>query len=164
MSEHLTLAVEADIPAIFDLYAARVAWMDAVSIRQWNVTDYLQAYPADYYLEQCRAGRLYAWKDADGGIVGAVVLLCADECWADAPAEDACYVHNLVTDPAVHGAGRALLAAAEAAAAAQGKRRMRLDCAVDNAFLNRYYAAVGYTPAGTCTDGPYVGNRMEKLL
>lgn len=160
----LAPAAETEIDAIFVLYAKRVAWMDAVGIRQWNATDYLAVYPKAYYLAQCRAGRLYAWKAAHGGIVGAVVLFDEDERWQDAPATDACYVHNLVTDPAEHGAGRALLAAAEALAAAQGKQRMRLDCAVDNAFLNRYYTAAGYIPAGTCTDGPYSGNRMEKLL
>lgn len=160
----LVPAAESEIEAIFSLYAARVAWMDAVGIRQWNATDYLHVYPRAYYLAHCRGGRLFAWKDADGRMIGAVVLLDADPRWADAPASDAAYVHNLVTDPAVRGTGRALLQATEAVAAAQGKRLIRLDCAVDNPFLNRYYAAAGYTPAGMCVDGTYVGNRLEKPL
>lgn len=45
-----------------------------------------------------------------------------------------------------------------------GKRFVRLDCAVNNAFLNRYYEAAGYVLSGTCKDGLYEGNRREKIL
>ena len=31
----------------------RIAWMDEVGIKQWNVTDYEEVYPLSYY-EECR--------------------------------------------------------------------------------------------------------------
>ena len=33
---------------------------------------------------------------------------------------------------------------------------VRLDCAVDNAFLNNYYDLLGYKMVGTCQDGTYI--------
>ena len=164
MEYTLSSARMEEIPAIFALYEKRVAWMDAVGIRQWNVSDYLTAYPASYYEEACAAGSLYALHDGEK-IVGAAVLLQSDDRWADRAADKAYYVHNLVTDVAAKGAGRALLAQAEEMARANGMRYMRLDCAVDNRALNEYYASMGYELAGTCEDGPYYkGNRREKAI
>ena len=160
----LNLAEPEEIPAIFSLYEKRVAWMDEVGIRQWNVSDYLTAYPASYYEEQRAAGNLYALHDGER-IVGAAVLLQSDDRWPDRAADKAYYVHNLVTNPEAKGAGRALLALAEDMARANGMRFMRLDCAVDNQALNDYYASMGYEIAGTCEDGPYYkGNRREKAI
>ena len=122
-----------EVDEVFSLYEKRVRWMDEKGIRQWNDTDYLNAYPAD-------------------------------ERWAESEDEPAFYVHNLVTDSSAPGAGRALLAAAEALGQAHGKRYMRLDCAVDSAFLNGYYEAMGYRAVGQCEDGPYVGVKRQKEL
>jgi len=30
---------------------------------------------------------------------------------------------------------------------------VRLDCSIDNPFLNQYYESMGYEMAGTCKDG-----------
>lgn len=153
-----------EIADVFSLYEKRVAWMDEAGIRQWNVSDYLTAYPISYYEQQRAAGNLYALHDG-AKIVGAAVLLRSDERWADRAADKAYYVHNLVTDTQAKGAGRALLALAEDMARANGVRFMRLDCAADNRALNDYYASMGYELAGTCEDGPYYrGNRREKEL
>ena len=164
MSYVLKKARADEIADIFSLYEKRVAWMDEVGIRQWNVSDYLTAYPAAYYEEECAAGNLYALHDGEK-LVGAAVLLSSDARWADRAADKAYYVHNLVTDTAAKGAGRALLALAEEQARADGMRFMRLDCAADKRALNDYYASMGYELAGTCEDGPYYkGNRREKAL
>ena len=64
----------------------------------------------------------------------------------------------------VYDTPEALLAAAEALGQAHGKRYMRLDCAVDSAFLNGYYESLGYRVAGQCEDGPYVGVKRQKEL
>ncbi|MDO4829558.1 MAG: hypothetical protein Q4B19_09290, partial [Clostridia bacterium] len=40
-----------EVDEVFSLYEKRVRWMDEKGIRQWNDTDYLNAYPADYYRE-----------------------------------------------------------------------------------------------------------------
>ena len=42
-------ATQQEIPAVFALIMRRVAWMDQVGIRQWNVTKYDRRYPPDYY-------------------------------------------------------------------------------------------------------------------
>ncbi len=148
---------------VFALYADRIQWMNENGIRQWNMTDYLQAYPKSYYQRQQREGRLYVLKQ-NGRIAGAAVLLEQDERWPDSGITSAFYVHNLVTRSDAKGVGVLLLAQAEALAKARGKRKMRLDCAVDNPFLNQYYENLGYRPAGCCTDGPYEGNLREKTL
>lgn len=104
-----------EVDEVFSLYEKRVRWMDEKGIRQWNDTDYLNAYPADYYREMRAKDCLYVLTDvATGKITGAAVLLSEDERWAECENEPAFYVHNLVTDSSASGAGRALLAAAEA--------------------------------------------------
>ena len=161
----LRLARQDALEEIFARYAARVRWMNEVGIHQWNDTDYLNAYPADYYREMRAKDCLYVLTDvATGKITGAAVLLSEDERWTECEDEPAFYVHNLVTDSSAPGAGRALLAAAEALGQAHGKRYMRLDCAVDSAFLNGYYESLGYRAAGQCEDGPYVGVKRQKEL
>ena len=119
MKDAFRAAAPSDIEAIFSLYEKRVRWMDENGVRQWNVTDYLTVYPAAYYREQQAAGRLFALYDGDAPI-GAVVLLDEDPLWPDGL--PACYIHNLVTDPAVSGAGRRILRAVEALAARRGVR------------------------------------------
>lgn len=165
MAYILRPAAAGDIDAVFALFERRVDWMNQRDIHQWNDTDYLNEYPKTYYQRQRELGNLYVLADnADGAVAGAVVLLQSDDRWLDRAGSPAYYVHNLVTDPAARGAGRELLAQAEKLAVGHGKRFMRLDCAEDNAFLNRYYEGMGYLPAGTCEDGPYKGNRREKTL
>ena len=165
MAYTLRPAAAGDIDAVFALFEQRVDWMNEQHIHQWNDTDYLNAYPRSYYVQQQELGNLYVLADnADGAVAGAVVLLQSDDRWLDRAGSPAYYVHNLATDPAVRGAGRALLTRAERLAVEHGKRFMRLDCAVDNAFLNDYYESMGYQPAGTCEDGPYKGIRREKAL
>ncbi len=154
-----------EIGEIFSLYEKRVRWMDEKGIRQWNDSDYLNIYPADYYRKMREKDCLYVLTDAaTGKIAGAGVLLAEDERWAESEDEPAFYVHNLATDSSAPGAGRALLAAAEALGQAHGKRYMRLDCAVDSAFLNGYYESLGYRAVGQCEDGPYVGVKRQKEL
>ena len=158
-------AAPQELEAVFHLYEQRVSWMNEKGPHQWNDTDYLNTYPADYYREMRAKDCLYVLTDvATGKITGAAVLLSEDERWAECENEPAFYVHNLVTDSSASGAGRALLAAAEALGQAHGKRYMRLDCAVDSAFLNGYYESLGYRVAGQCEDGPYVGVKRQKEL
>ena len=165
MAYTLRPAAAGDIDAVFALFEQRVSWMNQRDIHQWNDTDYLNEYPKTYYQQQRELGNLYVLTDnTDGAVAGAVVLLQSDDRWLDRAGSPAYYVHNLVTDPAVRGAGRELLAQAERLAVEHGKRFMRLDCAVDNAFLNDYNESMGYLPAGTCEDGSYQGVRREKAL
>lgn len=163
MSYSFNLAYLADIDAVFDLYRKRVKWMDEQGIRQWNVTSYLDAYPIEYYKDKLRLGNLYVLR-AENRIAGAVVLLQSDNRWPDRANSPAYYIRNLVTDPADHGAGRRIMEEVENLAILHGKQYIRLDCAVDNTFLNQYYESMGYVLAGLCKDGDYIGNRREKRL
>lgn len=137
--------------------------MDQKGIRQWNTTSYLKAYPVEYYTEQQAQGNLYVLAEGNV-IIGAVVLLQEDNRWSDEREMHAFYVHNLVTDLGVKGAGKRILMESENIARGKGVHAVRLDCAVDNAFLNHYYDSFGYKMVGTCQDGDYIGNRREKCL
>ncbi len=163
MEYRLRRADPEELDAVFVLYEKRVGWMDQRGIRQWNVTGYLAAYPKSYYREQQALGNLYVFA-GPSGLAGAAVLLPEDGRWPGRADSPAVYVHNLVTDVEARGAGRRLLAAIEKTAAREGKRFVRLDCAADNLFLNGYYESQGYTAAGTCRDGGYMGNLREKRL
>ena len=157
------IAEHGEIESIFGLYQKRIRWMDEKGIRQWNTTGYLESYPDDYYREQQALGNLYVLAEGNV-IVGAVVLLQEDDRWSDKKDLPAFYVHNLVTDTSVTGAGKKLLMESKKIAFSKGMHAVRLDCAVDNVFLNNYYDSLGYKMVGTCQDGTYIGNRREKIL
>jgi len=152
-----------DIESVFLLYKKRIRWMDKKGIRQWNTTGYLKAYPVDYYIRQQSLGNLYILTEGRT-IIGAVVLLQEDSRWLDKPDFSALYVHNLVTDSKATGAGEKILMESEKIALQEGKYAVRLDCDVNNVFLNNYYDSLGYKIVGSCQDGAYIGNRREKSL
>lgn len=132
--------------------------MNEQGIRQWNMTRYLDRYPLSYYQEQCDLGNLYVPQCVeDGSSVGAVVLYHSDERWPDKAGVPAYYIHNLVTRPDNKGAGIRMIADMEKIAIGLGKRFIRLDCTVDNVFLNEYYASMEYVEAGRCEDGNWLG-------
>lgn len=159
------LAKKEDICQAFELYRQRIQWMDKAGIAQWNVTNYLEAYPKEYYEDQFIHGNFYVLeKKFQRIVVGAVVLLQADERWSDKADDAAYYIHNLVTSKEEPGAGKILLNAIEMLAIERGKSFVRLDCAVDNAFLNRYYETEGYVLSGECSEGTYYGYRREKRI
>ncbi len=152
-----------EVGSVFQLYKKRIQWMDRKGICQWNTTGYLETYPVDYYVKQQILGNLYVLIEGNA-IIGAVVLLQEDDRWSDKKALPAFYVHNLVTDFRVSGAGEKILMESEKLAINKGKYYVRLDCAVNNVFLNNYYDSLGYKIAGICQDGAYIGNRREKFL
>ena len=87
----------AEAPEMFRLIMERVAWMDEVGIRQWNVTKYDECYPQAYYAEHAAAGRVFCLTEASadhaatgdatdspGDLILAVgLLLEEDERWPD---------------------------------------------------------------------------------
>ena len=108
-------------------------------------------------------GELYVLSKEDV-VIGAVVLLQGDECWPQMADSPAYYVHNLVTELSVKGAGKIILSEVEKMAISKGIQFLRLDCAVDNKFLNEYYESMGYKMVGCCKEGAYIGNKREKEL
>ena len=159
-------AEEHEVTAVFELIMARVRWMDEVGIRQWNVTDYALCYPLSHYEAARVRGDLFVMTDARGEIAACAVLRQEDERWPQAmqAAQPAFYLHHLAARIGARGAGRIFLQMAEAYAARQGKTRMRLDSADDNAFLTAFYTGLGYVPVGGCVDGLYSGILREKVL
>lgn len=152
-----------NLTEIYSLYEQRVQWMDTVGLKQWNVTDYLNAFPLSYYRGLQKSGKLYVLKH-NQQIIGALALSDHDDFWPDSDIASAYYVHHLVSDSRYRGAGRLMLEHAEKIAADNGKEYLRLDCAIDNIALNQYYQSMGYVYAGKCQDGPYLGNRLTKKL
>ena len=149
---------------VYHLIEQRIHWMDENGISGWNKTRYLDFYPLSYFQQQCSAGQLYVLASDAGQVQGAVILLEKDIRWASFPPAAALYVHNLVSAPDAHGAGAAILASTESLARKRGKQFVRLDCAENNAALNRFYESAGYLPRGRCADGPYHGILREKAL
>ncbi len=163
MNYELVKAKVNELPAIYDLINQRIAWMDQVGIRQWNVTGYWTRYPESYYETQTEAGRMLVLK-ADGQIVAAGVIYEEDERWENSTAVSAYYLHHFVTGLEARGAGSVYLERLEDYARKHGKSRMRLDCAIDSPKLNHYYESRGYVYHSQCVDGLYAGNNREKFL
>ena len=161
MGYDFRLAKNNEIDTIYSLYEKRIQWMDHTGIQQWNTTNYLAVYPVSYYAERQKSEELYVLC-REGIIIGAVVLLQSDMRWMKEAHSPAFYVHNLVTEPSIKGAGKIILSEAEKVASSKGMKFIRLDCAVDNEFLNEYYDLMGYKLAGHCEDGHYIGNKREK--
>ena len=160
----LQLACEYDVPHVFQLIRQRIAWMDEQGIKSWNKTNYLARFPESYFFEKCRAGELYVLHEADRALHGAVVLLTEDSRWNTLPPAHAYYLHNLVSAPNTHGAGRRILCDVEVLACKNGKDVLRLDCIRGNEAINRFYERAGYVACGECMDGPYHGILREKRL
>ena len=163
MGYDFRLAKNNEIDTIFSLYKKRIQWMDKSGIQQWNMTNYLEVYSISYYADRQRLGELYVLSKEDV-VIGAVVLLQSDECWPQMADSPAYYVHNLVTELSVKGAGKIILSEVEKMAISKGIQFLRLDCAVDNKFLNEYYESMGYKMVGCCKEGAYIGNKREKEL
>lgn len=106
-------------------------------------------------------GTLYLLWEGEA-LAGAVVLnqepeaAYADAAWgANLPDEAVLVVHTLVVHPAFQGkgAGRALLAGAEALARERGYAAIRLDTWENNLAGKALYEACGYTFRGTADFG-----------
>ncbi|MCI8632971.1 MAG: GNAT family N-acetyltransferase [Lachnospiraceae bacterium] len=150
-------ACRQDVDAIIDLIKKRMKWMDQKGLQQWNTAEYLAIYPKTYFLQHSAS---FIVAVAEEKIVGAAAVFKQDERWPEGG--EALYVHHLVSDPACHGVGAALLEHIEKAAYQQGLAAVRLDCGVNNKALNAYYEAHGYEARGYCEEGSYHGIRREK--
>jgi GNAT superfamily N-acetyltransferase len=108
--------------------------------------------------------------EEQGRVVVAIALYTEDVRWTrdghytGGFTGRAYYLHHLVTDPAAPGAGVQMMKHVERYAIEQGVSLLRLDSAVGNTVLERYYTALGYTSCGTCQDQLYHGILREKQL
>jgi ribosomal protein S18 acetylase RimI-like enzyme len=138
--------------------------MDRKNINQWNKTNYLDAYPRDYFKSKVEAGQLYVMNDElTGKVVGAVVLLEEDKRWTNDGLRNY-YIHNLVSDTEVPGVGIKIINLCEQMALDNGVAAIRLDCQASNIRLNGFYEGLGYGYVGDVQEGSYIGHRREKKL
>ncbi|MBR5773496.1 MAG: hypothetical protein IKY44_01465 [Clostridia bacterium] len=172
MSKYIFREIEQhEIPEMFEMVLARMRWMDEVGIRQWNVTKYDEVYPMSYYEGKRQKGENFVLVDTEKNqIVCAGVIKDKDDRgrWADVlqgePDEGAVYLHHLVTRLDAKGSGIVYIEFAEKLARERGKKFFRLDSAVGNVNLERYYTMQDYYPVGQCVDGLYHGILREKKL
>lgn len=156
-------ALPKEIPEVFALIMARVAWMDRVGIRQWNVTKYDERYPLAYYEKRRQMEELFVLEDrVFHRIVCVGALLHGDPRWPDAV--PAYYLHHFAASPDEKGMGSIFLQQAEKYTASCKMQYLRLDSAVGNEKLESYYTTRGYVEAGYCTDGLYQGVLRQKRL
>ena len=154
---------EDEIPTVFDMILARIKWMDEQGIKSWNTTNYVERFPISYYKEKRRRHEAFAVVDRETEqILCAGVLKQEDDRWEDT--SPALYVHNLVADSGVKGAGSTFLRCAEDYARSLGKTYLRLDSIEGNPAINGYYEKQGFLAVGTCVDREYHGILREKRI
>ena len=150
--------------AVVDLIAQRIRWMDEKGLHGWNSTNYLSIFPLSYFQQEAEAGHLWVLTDETSAVAGGIILLDEDSRWDGIAPENALYLHTLVSAPDCRGAGQRILDEVEAMARKEGKHSLCLDCAKNNAELNRFYENAGYQPRGSCSVGGYHGILREKVL
>ncbi|MBC8084125.1 MAG: GNAT family N-acetyltransferase [Hymenobacter sp.] len=146
-------ATTADLPAILALIRRVVPLMQAGGNQQWSLD-----YPNEEVFRQDLA-RQHLWVAELAGQVAAVAALThndQDPEYVQAdwdPTEPALVTHRLAVDPAAQGYGlaAALLEQAEALAAAQGLRVLRVDTNSENRATRRLFPKLGYRFAGEIT-------------
>lgn len=153
-----------ELDDVYNLIDNRIKWMDLKNIKQWNVTNYWEAYPKTYYEEKLKNKNLYVLRKKDTlKIVGAVVISDTDVYWKNEKG-NAYYIHNFVTDINEKGVGKTILNFIEIIAKKNNKNFLRLDCATSNEELNLYYEKEGFILKDKCKDGEYLGNKREKRI
>ena len=156
-------AKEEEIDTVFALIRSRMAWMDEIGVRLWNATKYDERYPRHYYQMRQQRGELFVLEEAQTGQIHCVGgLMREDDRWTDGM--PAIYLHHFASRTDHKGTGSIFLEMAEQYAKAQGIPYFRLDSAVGNEKLERYYGNRGYVPVGDCKDGLYVGILRQKKL
>lgn len=151
-----------DLVAVCELIRRRRGWLSERGIDQWK--DYEDFFPTSYFSQRIADGELLVACNDSQEICAAVTQRKHDPYWTGREPAKALYLHNLVSAPQACGAGAVLLDSCEKNARTQGYDRLRLDCQADNAPLNAYYAARGFSSVGECLEGTYRGVLREKKL
>lgn len=138
-----------DLPTVQGLLGEAADFLSAKGVHQWHRAWFEEARQVRW-LEAALAEGQVTMARVGEDPAGAFVLLREAgpfdrRLWGDAPA-DAAYLHRVVVARryAGRGFGSRLVAEAERLASAERRRRLRLDCAADNGWLNAFYARLGY--------------------
>lgn len=163
MTYHLEQGGDHHVDEVIALIRARIQWMNDRNIRQWNTTDYLSIYSADYFQRCVQNSELFILRNtASQRVIGALTMKTQDARWHDGAA--AYYLHNIVTHQAESGAGKVMIAHCETVARREGKQYLRLDCSKDNTKLNAFYASLGFAFVSLVREGQYEGAKRQKAL
>ena len=106
MDYKLEMAKASDVGEFIDIIKERMEWMDLKDIDQWNHHDYLNMYPASYYIDMAKEDKMYVVRDC-GDVIGGIVLYTFDNRWGDY--DRALYIHNLATNSKYPGLGKFII-------------------------------------------------------
>jgi GNAT superfamily N-acetyltransferase len=129
-----------DVSAVATLLDEATVWVGERGFAQWPLP-----FPRDEIAGAIERGEVYV-AELRGDVVATVTLLWEDELhWGERP-PDAAYVHKLAVSRARAGQriGHAIVAWADATAAANGRAFLRLDCHRTNPGIRRYYEELGF--------------------
>lgn len=159
MKQKIELANKADIEKIHKIIYDRCVWFEENNLLGWTLSWYPKHYDVEYFEKQMAENKLYVLKQYDV-VCGAMLIKSKDlEFWKDD--DKAYYIHHLVTDIKVKGAGKKLMEFAIYKAREDKKEFLRLDCFRDSKFLNSYYEKLGFKNVGHGTVGYYNYNLWE---
>ena len=119
-------------------------WVGERGYEQWPLP-----FPHEAVAAAIERGEVYV-AELDGDAVATVTLLWDDPAyWGERPL-DAAYVHKLAVSRACAGRriGSAIVEWADATAAQNGRRYLRLDCLRDNPGIRAYYENLGFEHRG----------------
>jgi GNAT superfamily N-acetyltransferase len=119
-------------------------WVGERGYEQWPLP-----FPHDEIAAAIERGEVYV-AELDGDAVATVTLLWEDpRYWGERP-PDAAYVHKLAVSRACAGRriGNQIVEWADATAAANGRRFLRLDCLQENPGIRTYYENLGFEHRG----------------
>lgn len=134
-------AAAGDLDTVIGLLAGPTAWARQRGVAQWPAR-----FPRAVLQAAVERGELYV-VEAGGEIRGTITLALSDpEFWGDR--DDAAFVHRLAIRRSARGLGRELVAWADEAAAAAGRRYLCLDCISTSVRLRRYYEDLGFRCVG----------------
>jgi GNAT superfamily N-acetyltransferase len=153
-------AGEEDVDRVVRILEESARWQRSRGIEQWPAR-----FAHELVARQLRVHEGYlAWDGAEA--VGTFSLQPSDSgMWGERP-PDALYLHRLAVRRSHRGLGRELLAWAERAAAAAGRRYLRLDCMAANRSLRAYYERAGYAHLGDVRigGGGWTASLYEKAV
>lgn len=150
-------ATASDATEIWQLRRQREDWLAAQGIDQWIPGEI----PIATVKDQIDRGEWHLVRE-DGIVVAALRLLWEDPDFWGPDDGNAVYVHGLMVDlsHAGKGLGAELLNWAAHIGQQRGKSHLRLDSALTNPGLTRYYERLGFTRKGQ----RHVGNLFEVIL
>ncbi len=151
------VASPSDANSIWQLRCQREEWLAARGIDQWRPGEV----PVSTVQDQVQRREWHVVRQ-DGEVIAALRVLWADPDFWGPDDGAAVYVHGLMVDVDHAGAhlGSALLGWAADLAERRGRSYLRLDSALTNPALTRYYERLGFTRKGR----KQIGDLFEVIL